>query len=411
MVARRILSLAALAVSTIPTGVNGIGTLTDIGSVRGPGSTTLTSDLGNFDCREGTCSGTVTGTGLDIWARNDDFHFLHFNQTGDVTVTVHIIDWTGTHNWRKAGLMLRNNLGRGSANTMIQATGYGVAHQTRATEGAYATSHHHGYDKTGVWQRLVKQGNTVTAYIARDGDFDFMQYNSVEVELGEDYYVGIALAQNRNEANTVTISDFEISDEAVSPASEPIEIGDTGSPVWVQQVDEGLWSVKAGGGATIGGTADSFGFFDQEHTGDIVASLYLDKLTRHNNDSKGGLMIRASHDADSPHVSLLVTAMDGLTMFVRATKGGETTTKNVGVFAEDMDLRLEKTGNSIKCMYKQPAATEWYVLGTEDVGFITEVEGGTGNYYVGRALGSGESGRHATLTTGALVVTAATSPE
>merc|ERR1712194_52512 len=103
------------------------------------------------------------------------------------------------------------------------------------------------------------------------------------------------------------VSHFDISDDVYSLPSPQIEVGDTGGAVWVQEAKPGIWSLKAGG-SDIGGTADSFGFLGSEHSGDVTATLHLEKLVRRNNKSKGGLMMRASTAADAPHVSLLVTA-------------------------------------------------------------------------------------------------------
>ena len=70
------------------------------------------------------------------------------------------------------------------------------------------------------------------------------------------------------------------------------------------------------------GTADAFGFWDEEQTGDITATTFVSQLTRHNDDSKGGLMIRTSHDVDAPHVSILVNSGTGVTLLCRRTQGG-----------------------------------------------------------------------------------------
>lgn len=403
MFGRLIFSLVAVALGVISPGVDAetpVGTSTDIGTVG-------FSDGFSAGGLGGVGDWTVYGAGLNIWGSHDNFHFLHFNHTGDVTVTCLVRDFTGATNvWRKGGIMFRNNLGQRSAHSMIQVTGWGIAHQTRAAQNHHTSSIHNSYSINNIWLRLVKKGNTVTSFVKRSGEYEFMKYGSNEVDLGESYYVGLAVASSNNEElGILEVRNFEISDDVYSRSDEPHEIGDTGSSIWVQEYGKDQWRIKAAGsaGEGIGGTADSFGFFDQEQTGDIVASLHLEKLTRRNSHSKGGLMIRASHDVDAPHVSLLVNANDGITMFARSTIGGTTTSKNVGVWAEDVELRLEKTGNSVKCMYKHADATEWYVIGTETAEFGTN----TDTYYVGQALSSADYRQHAELTTGVLMVEAA----
>lgn len=397
MFGRSIFSLAVFTLGTI--GIDAQQTppegSTNIGTVGFDGAFT---DNGNGNW-------LVTGSGSDIWGSYDHFHYAHFNRTADVTVTCLVNDFTGSDNsWRKGGIMFRNHLGSRSPHSMIQVTGWGISHQSRNGETHGSTSYHDSYSTSNVWLRLVKQGNTITSYVKRDGEYDFMQFHTIDtVDLGESFYVGLAVTSHDNNVlATLDVSNFEIADEIFSLPAEPHEIGDTGEAVWVQEYGPDMWSIHAGGDG-IGGTKDSFGFFDQKHTGNIVADLHLEKLTRRTNDSKGGLMIRASHAVDAPHVSLLVTAKDGVTMFVRPTAGAETSSTNVGVWHEDVELRLEKTGNSVKCMYKHATAPEWFEIGT----VTAELDDGAGSYHVGQAVSSADYGDHSRLTTGALVVTQA----
>eukprot|EP00579_Thalassiosira_antarctica_P007629 CAMPEP_0201878932 /NCGR_PEP_ID=MMETSP0902-20130614/9959_1 /ASSEMBLY_ACC=CAM_ASM_000551 /TAXON_ID=420261 /ORGANISM="Thalassiosira antarctica, Strain CCMP982" /LENGTH=395 /DNA_ID=CAMNT_0048406657 /DNA_START=171 /DNA_END=1357 /DNA_ORIENTATION=- len=362
----------------------------DIGTVTTADSSVQTAD-----------GWAVSGSGSDIWGTWDQFHYLHFNRTADVTVTCLVNDFTGSDEaWRKGGIMFRNNIGEGrSAHSMIQVTGWGVSHQSRLNDNSYTVSVHDNYPVSNIWLRLVKEDSTITSFIKRDGEFDFMQYHSVEVEFVDSFSVGIAVTSHDNNVlATLDVSHLEISDVVYSSSSSPTEIGDTGDSVIVQQVREGVWSVKAAG-TDIGGNADSFGFFDTERSGDVTATLHLEKLVRRNNDSKGGLMMRASHAVDAPHVSLLVTAKDGITMFSRATIGGDTVSKNVGVWHEDMELRLVKTGNSVECAYKHSSAPDWYVIGT-----ATAELDSAAVFHVGQAVSSADHGQHSQLTSGVVDV-------
>lgn len=390
MFGRFILSLTvAVGAISSASGQTPVGSV-DIGAVAITGSSVQTAD-----------GWSVSGSGSDIWGSRDQFHYLHFNRNADVTVTCLVNDFTGSdHSWRKAGIMFRNKIGEGgSAQSMIAVTGWGVSHQTRAQDNSSTGSYHGSYPVSAVWIRLVKQGSTITSFIKRDGEYDFMQYNSVEVTFGESFYVGLAVTSHDNtKLATLDVSHFEISDDVFSLPSVPVEVGDTGNTVWGQEVGDGVWSVNAAG-TGIGGTADSFGFFDTEHFGDITATLHLEKLVRRNNDSKGGLMMRASRAVDAPHVSLLVTAKDGITMFSRATTGGDTVSKNVGVWQEDMELRLVKTGNSVECSYKHASAPAWFVIGTATADLDSAA-----TFHVGQAVSSADHGQHSQLTTGAVVV-------
>mmetsp|Transcript_10343 Transcript_10343/g.13224 ORF Transcript_10343/g.13224 Transcript_10343/m.13224 type:complete len:402 (-) Transcript_10343:196-1401(-) len=393
-------SLIAAAIVTISSAQTPDGSV-DIGSVGLVGSS---EDLGNGAYR-------VSGSGYDIWGHWDQFHYMYFNRTGDVTVTCRVNDFTGsTNTWMKGGIMFRNgiykdsypNIEGRSAHSMIQLTGFGIAHQTRPSDLYHSLNKNkNSYSITNVWMKLVKQGSTITSYIKRDGEFGFMKYHSVEVEFTENYHVGIAVTSHENDQlATIDITDFEISDEVFTLPGDPVEIGSTGWGVEVQEVEEGKWSMKAGG--IIGGTEDSFGSFFTESSGDITASLHLNKLTRYNNDSKGGLMIRDTTDPDSAHVSLLVNSKHGVTMYWRNAAGQSTNSKNMGVWHEDVLLRLIKTGNNVEASYKHQAATDWFVLGTAPFTPTSET------FYVGKVTSSGQKYYISEMTTtGEFTVTAA----
>lgn len=382
-------SVAASAISLSSAQVVPDGSI-DIGTVGLPGSS---SGSGS--------DWTVTGSGSDVYGSYDHFHFMHFNRTADVTVTCLVKDFTQTsHNsWRKGGIMFRAGLGQRVPHSFLMQSGWGIAHQYRLCENCGSASYHDGYSTSNVWLRLVKEGNTVTSYVKRDGEYGFMKYFSHEVDLGAEFSIGLAVTSHDNsQIATLEVSDFEISDDVFSlPLNTLTEVGETGNGrMWVQEVAEGIWSLSAAG-AGIGGTADAMGFLDTEQTGDITATLHLEKLVRLNGESKGGIMMRATNDVDSPHVSLLVKADDGITMFWRDAVGADTQSKRVGVWEEDMELRLVKAGDVVEASYKHAAAPEWYVLGTATVPLGA-------SYNVGPAVSSAQHGQLTQLLVGELVV-------
>lgn len=346
---------------------------------------------------------SVSGAGSDIWGGEDHFHYLYWNQTGNLTVTVRIKEFTceGCSHWRKAGIMIRGDAGARDPHSMLQLTGWGIANQFRQSLNGYSDGHHDSYSTENVWLRLVKSGNTITSFVKRDGEYGFMQYHSVEVNLPDKFLVGLAVTSHDvGVLGTIEVSDFEISNEVFSIPASPSDIGDTGQDVQVRQTGQDIWSINAAG-TGIGGTSDSFGFFDNVYSGDLTATLHLEKLTRRDADTKGGLMMRASHDVGSPHVSLLVRSNNGICMVWRSAAGGNTEIKGVGVWEEDMELKLEKTGDSVACSYKHVSAPNWFVIGTAIAEFGATV-------HVGPAVSSAIRGSHAQLKTGVVNVVPST---
>lgn len=374
----------------------------------------LYAGAGNPTALPGSHSGEgdawkVSGSVGDIWSNSDKFHYLYSNRTGDVTVTCKVKDFTvGVSNWRKAGIMFRGSLGPQSRNSMIEVTGWGIAHQSRKVDGSYAESQHDSFSPlTNIWLRLVKTGNTVTSYVKKDGEYGYRRYHSVEVDLGPTFHVGLAVTmQDPYKLGTLDVTNFEISDVPYSIPGVPVMVGmtgnsnDYGNKIFMQEVAQGLWSISAAGSG-IGPTADNLGLISQAHSGDVNATLRLESMVRRNQHTRGGVMMRATNAADSPHVSLLIDPNKGVTMYHRASRGGNTDSYNVGVMSEDVELRLSKIGDVVKCMYRQAGATEWFMLGE-----ATAALGDT--YIVGQVMASGESGQHSQLMTGDLIVDAPT---
>ena len=182
----------------------------------------------------------------------DHFHYMYFNHTGDVTVTCLVNSFTGsTNGWRKGGIMFRDNTGQRAAHSMLQVTGWGIAQQSRQNENWNSLSAHESYDTAGVWLRMTRVGNVITSYVKRDGEFDYMMFNSVEVTLSDDFKVGIAVTSHDNaQLGELDISHLEITSDVytLGESNQVVtEVGDTGTNLRVQQTSEGVWSISAGG--------------------------------------------------------------------------------------------------------------------------------------------------------------------
>lgn len=141
--------------------------------------------------------------------------------------------------------MFRSGLGPSDVYSMIQLTGWGVAHQSRY-QGS--KSKHDSYSTSNVWLKLVKEGNTVTSYVKKDGEYGFMKFHEENVDFGGDYYVGLAVtSHDTGRLGTIDVDEFSISDEVFSFDYSTIEVGDTGDDIWIQEVAPGMFQVTAAG--------------------------------------------------------------------------------------------------------------------------------------------------------------------
>ena len=126
----------------------------DIGSPAQAGS-------GDFD----GSTYTVVGGGSDIWGGSDQFHYVSTAVTGDETVVARATSVSSSQAWAKAGLMFRNDTSAGAAFANVLFTpGGSVSFQWRGTAGGSTTQSFVGGVTGPVWLKLVRAGNTFTAY-------------------------------------------------------------------------------------------------------------------------------------------------------------------------------------------------------------------------------------------------------
>ncbi len=118
----------------------------------------------------GTGVWTVDGEGGDIWNNADQFRYTHRALSGDGVIEARVLSVEATDGWAKAGVMIRQSTAAGSAHGLSCMTpANGTSYQRRlATDGASAS------DNTGglaapYWVRLVRAGDSFTAFSSADG--------------------------------------------------------------------------------------------------------------------------------------------------------------------------------------------------------------------------------------------------
>ena len=112
---------------------------------------------------------TMTGSGADIWDTADEFHFAYKSLTGPGSIVARVNSIQTTHNWAKAGVMIRETLDPDSkyAFGLISAAS-GVAAQGRTDMGASAF----GTTEAGIaaprWVKLERDlaGNLTVSHSA-----------------------------------------------------------------------------------------------------------------------------------------------------------------------------------------------------------------------------------------------------
>jgi phosphatidylserine/phosphatidylglycerophosphate/cardiolipin synthase-like enzyme/regulation of enolase protein 1 (concanavalin A-like superfamily) len=113
---------------------------------------------------------TVKGAGADVWSTADAFHFAYRAIEGDATITARVASVGGTEAWTKVGVMMRGSLSPQSAHGfMLVSRGKGLAFQRRKADGNVSTHTSGGTGVAPAWVRLVRAGNSITAFVSSDG--------------------------------------------------------------------------------------------------------------------------------------------------------------------------------------------------------------------------------------------------
>jgi TolB protein len=182
------------------------------------GSFTNSDDVGapplkgaaEFDASTGQYK--ITGSGTDIWAKADQFHYVWREISGNFAVTATAKFLTDGIGHRKAVIMLRKNLDTDSPFVQLAVHGDGTpAVQFRNTVADNTNTVDFPIEGPGTWKlKLVRQGTTVTVWISKDGA-PLRELGHTANQLGSPILVGLGVSSHSQEAtNTVLFSDVSV---------------------------------------------------------------------------------------------------------------------------------------------------------------------------------------------------------
>lgn len=203
-------SLLAASVSAQTGGIGAFTTSSDVGAPPLKGSAV-------FD--PATREYKVTGSGADIWAKADQFHYLWREMSGDFTVSATTTFLTDGNPHRKASIMLRKTLDTDSPFLHLAMHGDGMPSvQFRTTKADNVNTLDFPIGGPGAWTlKLTRQGATVTVWVAREGA-PLKELGHTTNQLGSPVLVGLAVASHTREAtNTVRFSNVSV-DQLPAPA-------------------------------------------------------------------------------------------------------------------------------------------------------------------------------------------------
>lgn len=308
---------------------------------------------------------TMAGSGSDVWGTADAFRYSYQAITGDCDIRARVVSETNTHEWARAGVMIRETLDANSKHADVFVTpGHGFNLQYRTTTGG-------GSGSTGGpalnaapnnWVRLVRAGNLFTAYSSADGT-TWTTIGSTTITMGSPVYAGLLVCSVSN--GTLCTATFD----KVSVVAEPspwqsTDIGATG--IVGSAINNGGVHTLSASGADIWGTADAFRYTYQAATGDCDIVARVTGVANTDGWAKAGVMIRETLAANSTHASIYVSPSNGVAFQNRTTTGGASNNvQNTGITAP-VWLRVNRTGSAFT-VYRSADGSTWTTVGSTTI--------------------------------------------
>jgi len=173
---------------------------------------------------------TMTGAGADIWGSSDQFRYAYKQLSGDTTIIARVVDnGTGSNNWAKGGVMIRQSVDAGSNHTFMPITGgggNGASFQGRSEANASSWNHDSGeVVAPPYWVKLERVGNDFSGSISPDG-VTWTQLGGAEtVVMTDPVLIGLAVTSHASGENRTYTFDNISTTDAVSGEWQVAAIG------------------------------------------------------------------------------------------------------------------------------------------------------------------------------------------
>jgi len=171
---------------------------TDVGKITLPGSSEFSPDKGQY---------RITGSGANMWAKEDAFQFLSKQLTGDLSFTMDVAwEGAGKEAHRKACALVRPSLEADAPYVDVAVHGDGLIElQYRKTKGG-ETFGIRTPIKAPATVKLERDGDVFTASVSTAGG-PFQPVGAVSLALPDPVHVGLAVcAHNAKNLETALIS-------------------------------------------------------------------------------------------------------------------------------------------------------------------------------------------------------------
>jgi len=139
----------------------------------------------------------VSGAGEDIENPKDGFHYVYTTLDGDGSIVARVRSQQRTHDWAKAGLMIREELGDRAKHASILLTGAnGLQFQVRKQANGQIEASSAGGGAAPVWLKLTRTGNRFAAYTSADGLVWGEPVGTAQLEMSGSVHIGLAVTSH-----------------------------------------------------------------------------------------------------------------------------------------------------------------------------------------------------------------------
>jgi regulation of enolase protein 1 (concanavalin A-like superfamily) len=316
----------------------------DVGDVGTPGS--AIQENGTW---------LVTGAGADIWGPADAFHYAFTPVGGDADIYALVNSEQPTHQFAKAGLMIRQGLDSSYGHVLIDVKpDGGIEVLTRRLFQTDTTFVAGVQAELPVWLKLSHTGQKVAVYYASASacPVDTSTCGSWTLVAADIPFsagrplLGLAVtSHDPNATNTAQFSSVHTT-QLTLPWSQGdfFAAGAVSPAAWSR---DGVFYVP-GVGTDIWDTADDFEFVARRGRGDSEIVARVVTLDDTSPFAKAGVMMRADRNPSSAHVILDVKP-DGGIEFMTRTAAGESTAFIAGAAASlPVWLRLTRHDDQVE---------------------------------------------------------------
>jgi regulation of enolase protein 1 (concanavalin A-like superfamily) len=315
----------------------------DVGTVGVSGSSSFAS--GTY---------TVKGAGADIWGTADAFHYAYQPLDGNGVIVARVASVQNISSWVKAGVMIRRDTSAGSPHAMMMVTpGKGNNFQRRPVAGGTSLSTAGAAVTAPYWVKLVRVGDTITAYQSSDG-IVWSKVGAETIAMPAAVFVGLAVSSHTTTALATATFDHvtirppdatELPPGALPSPWQTVDVGAVG--VTGKATFDGVSYSVSGAGADIWGTADAFRYVYQPLTGDGQITARVMSVQNTNAWVKAGVMVRSDLTPGSPQAMMMVTPGKGNNFQRRLVQGGASTSTAGAMVTAPYWVRLTRSGNTI----------------------------------------------------------------